>query len=107
MGITSSEKSSVEAEVRMVWKLLDLRLAERSLEVGARRRYPCILNAVDEGEDEDEEEGAVEEEDVNVALGSLSRGVLALKSTESAFGSIPGPCRSTSSGPSPCRDPDP
>ena len=75
MGVTSSEKSSVEADVRMVWKLLDLRLAERSLEVGARRRYPCILKT-EEGEDEEddvaeEEEGTVEEEDVDVALGSL------------------------------------
>ena len=92
----------------MVWKLLDLRLAERSLEVGARRRYPCTLRAEegeDEEEDEDEdedEEGTVEaEETVDAALRSL-RGVLALGSTESA-----GPCPITSPGPSPCPDPIP
>ena len=46
----------MDADVRMVWKLLDFRLAERSLEVGASRRYPCTPR-------EEAEEGGVEEEE--------------------------------------------
>ena len=35
-------KSSVEAEVRMVWKLVDLRLADSSDEAGALRGYRTV-----------------------------------------------------------------